>query len=181
MIVCYNLEEVNVFISTIEHYISFTLVEYKRRQKMSIWYKSSEEINCQLDTVKQEVKSMGQLLVGVVKLMPGLTSVELIEATEDTVIIKTNEGLMNRSNILISLDKNLVTIDFNESYQAGKMSEFLTHYKHIFEMKDDGVLHTCEISNVKASGFMGFLYKNFAKKSIGSATMNAYKKYLESL
>lgn len=148
---------------------------------MSIWYKSSEVVYCQLDTIKQEVESMGQFLVGVVKLMPGLTTVELEEATVDTVIIKTNEGLMNRSNIRINMDNDLLNIDFDESYQAGKMPTYLTHYKHVFKTKDDGVVHTCEISDVKAPGFMGFIYKNFAKRSIGSATMKAYKTHLEAL
>ena len=34
--------------------------------------------------------------------MPGLTSVDLVEEHADTVVIKTNEGLMKRHNISLT-------------------------------------------------------------------------------
>jgi hypothetical protein len=41
------------------------------------------------------------------------------------------------------------------------------------------VKHHITISNVKAAGFMGFLYRNFGKSSIGNALLNSYKTFFE--
>ena len=54
--------------------------------------------------------------------MPGLTSVELVEQGNDFVIIRTNEGLMKRTNITVQAGVESVLVEFDEEYQAGSKS-----------------------------------------------------------
>lgn len=46
---------------------------------MSIWFEGSQEIATNLSTIQQALENLGTYFVGIVKLMPGLTLVELVE------------------------------------------------------------------------------------------------------
>ena len=68
---------------------------------MSVWFEGSLEIDSNLGQVKRAFENPGELYVGIVGLTPGLTSVELVEQDDDSVTIRTNEGLMRRTIVLI--------------------------------------------------------------------------------
>ena len=66
---------------------------------MDVWFEGSDEIQCTIDDVRHSIADLGAHYVGVVSLMPGLSTVELVEQGEGYVVIRTNEGLMKRTNI----------------------------------------------------------------------------------
>ena len=86
---------------------------------MSVWFEGSNEIECNIQQVKHALENHGEHYVGVISLMPGLTSVELVEQGSDFVIIRTNEGLMKRTNISKLIEAESVVVEFDEEYQAG--------------------------------------------------------------
>ena len=88
---------------------------------MSIWFEGTTEINCTLQQVKQSLENLGEHYVGVISLMPGLTSVELVEEGSDFVTLKTNEGIMKRTNIVQRVEADRVVVELDEEYQAGRM------------------------------------------------------------
>ena len=49
---------------------------------MSVWFEGSSEIECNIQQVKHALENYGEHYVGVISLMPGLTSVELVEQGE---------------------------------------------------------------------------------------------------
>ena len=112
-------------------------------------------------------------------LLPGLSTVELVEQADDSVIIRTNEGLMRRTNISKLIDDEHVVIEFDEEYQAGSKVTTRSHFVDDFRTSGNGVRHELVISNVTAPGFLGFFYRTFGKSKMGSAFLNAYKAYLE--
>ncbi len=146
---------------------------------MSIWFEGSNEIECNIQQVKQAIENLGDHYVGVVSLMPGLTSILLVEQGKDFVTIKTNEGLMKRTNISKLIDVESVIVEYDEEYQAGSMT-VKSHYFDEFTTSDGGVKHRTVMSDVEASGFMGFFYRNFGKNSIGKASLDSYKNYFET-
>lgn len=146
---------------------------------MSIWFEGSNEIECNIQQVKQAFENYGEHYVGVVSLMPGLTSVELVEQGHDFVIIKTNEGLMKRTNISKRIEAESVVVEFDEEYQAGRMVTAKSHYLDEFTTSDTGVKHRTIMSGVEAPGFLGFFYRNFGKSNIGKAVLKSYKTYFE--
>ena len=85
---------------------------------MSVWFEGSSELDCDLGQVKRALENPGELYVGIVSLMPGLTSIELVEQANDSVTIRTNEGLMKRTNIAKRVEADRVIVDFDESYEA---------------------------------------------------------------
>ena len=46
---------------------------------MSVWFEGTNEIECNIQQVKHALENHGEHYVGVISLMPGLTSVELLE------------------------------------------------------------------------------------------------------
>jgi hypothetical protein len=111
--------------------------------------------------------------------MPGLTSVELVEQGSDFVIIRTNEGLMKRTNISKLIESERVVVEFDEEYQAGLKVTTKTHFMDEFTASDVGVKHSAVLSNVEAPGFMGFFYRKFGSSNTGNAFLKSYKTYLE--
>lgn len=147
---------------------------------MAVWYEGSAEIACDMDHVKKALQDIGGHFVAVVRLMPGMSSVELIEVGDDFITIRTNEGLMERKDVHQSADAGRVALEFSEQYQAGRMVRVCSHQFHEFTANGATVLHHMIISDVKARGFLGFLYRTFGKSNIGKATMKAFKSYLEN-
>ena len=146
---------------------------------MSIWFEGSNEIECNIQQVKHALENHGEHYVGVISLMPGLTSVELVEQGSDFVTIRTNEGLMKRTNISKRIEAESVVVEFDEEYQAGSKITTKSHFLDEFTTSDTGVQHRTVISGVEASGLLGFFYRNFGKSNIGKAVLKSYKTYFE--
>ena len=146
---------------------------------MSVWFEDYSEIECTIQQVKQALEKHGEHYVEVISLMPGLTSVELVDQGSDFVTIKTNEGLMKRTNISKRIEAERVVVEFDEEYQAGSRLTVKSHYLDEFTTSDTGVKHHTVLSDVEAPGFLGFFYRNFGKSSIGNALLKSYKTYFE--
>ncbi|MDH3680713.1 MAG: hypothetical protein OEV40_12255 [Acidimicrobiia bacterium] len=147
---------------------------------MSVWFEGSNQIDCTIDSVKHEVENLGEHYAGVISLMPGLASVELVQQGDDSLTIRTNEGLMTRSGVSKVVDVNRVVVEFDEEYQAGSRITTRGHFVDEFTATDVGVTHHLVISDLTASGVLGFFYRNFGKSRIGRALLTAHKAYLEA-
>lgn len=146
---------------------------------MKVWFDGEGDIACDLQQVQQALENPGEHYVAVVSLMPGLSEVELVEQGEDFVTIRTNEGLMKRTNHSRQVDAGSVVVEYDEVYDAGKMVTATSHYRDEFSATDTGVRHHLVISGVEAPGVLGFLYRNFGNKSIGKAVLDANRRYFE--
>lgn len=146
---------------------------------MSTWFEGSNEINCTLQHVKDTLKNHGEHYAGVISLMPGLTSVELVDQGPDFVIIKTNEGLMKRTNITKRIEADSIIVESDEEYQAGSKITTKSHFLDEFTISDAGVKHRTVMSGIKATGVLGFFYRTFGSSNIGKAFLKSYKTYLE--
>jgi hypothetical protein len=146
---------------------------------MSIWFEGSTEIECNIQQLKRAIKDIGNFYVGVISHMPGLTSVELVEHGADFVTIKTNEGLMQRTNISQSIEGERVVVECDEEYQAGSKVTTKAHFLDEFTASGIGVNYQTVISSLEAPGFLGFFYRNFGKSNTGNAFLAAYKAFLE--
>lgn len=144
----------------------------------NIWFEGSNTINCDIKQVIQSFKNLSEHYVGVVNKMPGMTNVELVKKGSDFVVIKTNEGVMKRTNIVKTIKPDSIFVEFDEEYKT-KLTTVTTHYKHIFTKTKSGVNHQTILSILNTSGFLGFIYKLFAKKNIGKAILTSYKEYFE--
>lgn len=111
--------------------------------------------------------------------MPGLTSVELVVQGNDSVTIRTNEGLMKRTNIARRVEADSVVVNFDEGYEAGSKVTATTHFSEEFTTTDTGVTYRLVMSDVEAPGFFGFFYQKFGSSKTGNAFSTAYKAHLE--
>ena len=125
------------------------------------------------------LENRGEHYVGVISLMPGMTSVELVEQGSDFVIIRTNEGLMKRTNITKLIEAESVVVEFDEEYQAGSKITTQSHFLDEFTTSGTGVKHRTVMSGVAAPGLLGFFYRNLGSSSTGSAFLKSYKTYFE--
>ena len=146
---------------------------------MPVWFEGTNEIECNIQQVKHALENLGEHYVGVISLMPGLTSVELVEQGTDFVIIRTNEGLMKRTNIHKLLKADSVVVEFDEEYQAGRMVTAKSHYLDEFTTSDTGVKHRTVLTGVEAPGLLGFFYRNFGSSNMGNAFLKSYQTYFE--
>ncbi len=146
---------------------------------MTVWFEGSEEIECDIQHVKQSLENLGEHYVGVISLMPGLTSAELVEQGHDFVFIKTNEGLMKRTNIAKRVESDSVVVEFDEEYQAGSKVTTTGHFLDEFTSSDAGVRYRTVISDVEAAGLLGFFYRRLGSSNTGNAFLKSYKTYLE--
>lgn len=147
---------------------------------MNVWFEGQGNIDCELQRVQQALEDVGELFVEVVRLMPGLTSVELVEQGADFVAIKTNEGLMKRTNISTHIEDAHIALEFDERYEAGSKVTATSHFSHEFETDGGGVTHRLVMSGVEAPGFLGFFYRSFGSSKTGNAFLAAYKSHLEA-
>ena len=146
---------------------------------MSIWFEGSREIDCSIGQVKRALENPGELYVEIVSLMPGLTSVELVEQGSDSVTIRTNEGLMKRTNISKTIEADRVVVEFDERYEAGSKVTTTSHFLDEFTSSDTGVAYRLVMSDVEAPGFLGFFYQRFGSSRMGNAFLTAYKAHFE--
>lgn len=146
---------------------------------MSVWFEGTNEIATTIQEVREAVEDLGAHYVGVVGRMPGLTSVELVDQTSDSVTIKTNEGTMSRTNISVHVDDDRVAVELDEEYQSGLKVTTRSHFLDEFTTSDQGVTHRLVISDVDAPGFLGFLYRRFGGSKMGNAFLSACASYFE--
>lgn len=170
-----------ILLLTVLTYCSMLIAGETSQQggKMDIWFEGSVKIECDIQQVKQSLENLGDHYVGLVKLMPGLTSVELVEQGADFVIIKTNEGFMKRTNISLQVTDEKVVVELDEEYKAGSMITSKSHFSESFTSTGNGIEHHLVISNLTAPGFVGFFYRNFGNSNIGNAFLSSYKRYFE--
>jgi hypothetical protein len=147
---------------------------------MSAWFEGDGEIECTIEQVKDAYADHGAHFVSVVRLLPGLTSVELVDQGSDSVTIRTNEGLMKRTNIAKRIEAENVVVEFDEEYQAGSRVTVTSHYWDEFTTSGRGVEHRLLVGDVEAPGFLGFFYKRFGASKMGNAHLTASKIHLET-
>jgi hypothetical protein len=146
---------------------------------VSVWFEGSRGIDCNIGQVNHALENHGELYVGIVSLMPGLTSVELVEQGNDSVTIRTNEGLMKRSNISKRIEADRVVVEFDERYEAGSKVTTTSHFSDEFTTSDSGVTYRLVMSDVEAPGFLGFFYQRFGSSKTGNAFLTAFKAHFE--
>ncbi len=146
---------------------------------MSVWFEGNCDIKCSIQQVKDALENLGEHYVGVISLMPGMASVALVEQGVDFVTIKTNEGLMKRTNILKRFAADSVVVEFDEEYQAGSKVTAKTHFLDEFTSSDIGVKYHTVLSDIEASGLLGFFYRKFGSSNIGDAFLASTKSYFE--
>ncbi len=147
---------------------------------MTVWFEGKNEIDCSIQQVKQALDDPGELFVAVTSHMPGMTSVELVEHGTDSVTIRTNEGLMKRTNISKRIEAESVVVEFDEKYEAGSKVAATSHFAEEFTASDTGVTYRLVMSDVEAPGFLGFFYRKLGSSNIGNAFLAAYKTHFES-
>jgi hypothetical protein len=146
---------------------------------MSHWFKGNITFDGKIDDVKKLVEDHASHFQLVVKTMPGMTKSEIEKTGSDYVHIRTNEGFMKRTNVKKIVDDEKVLIEFDESYDGGKLVNVNSHYQLEFKGHDDHIHLTCTIDLIKSRGFLGIVYKLFSSKSIGNATLKVYKSIIE--
>lgn len=147
---------------------------------MNTWFKGASEISCTTQKVGEAFRDPGHLYAAVVGLMPGMTSVELVDQGPDWVTIKTNEGLMKRTGLLADIADDSVVVEFDEEYQAGSRITFTSHMRSEFVPSSGGVTHHLVISDLVAPGFLGFLYRRFGRSKMGKAFLDSHRAHFES-
>ena len=143
-----------------------------------IWYQESTKIACNIKDINKSLNNLGEHYRELIVEYPGMTTVELIEHGKDYVTIKTNEGLMKRTNISVLMSEDKTFVEFDEEYITSKLktnSDFVEK----FEAKNDNIELQIEISNIVAPGFLGFFLRNFGSKNIGNGFLDSYKKVFE--
>jgi hypothetical protein len=146
---------------------------------MTVWFEGTGEIGSNINHVKEAFENLGEFLVGVVSRMPGLTGVELMEQGTDFVILQTNEGIMKRTSIAIRIEQDRVVVESDEEYQAGAKVTTKAHFLDEFSAAKTGVVHRLVISDIQASGLLGFFYRRFGSSKMGNAFLNATKAFFE--
>lgn len=144
-----------------------------------VWFDGENEVDCDIGQVERAFADHGEHFVEVTRLMPGMTSVELVEHGPDSAVIRTNEGLMKRTNISKRIGADTVVVEFDEEYEAGSSVTATSHFSHEFTAIDAGVRHRLVMSDVEAPGFLGFFYQRFGSSKMGNAFLTAYKAYFE--
>ena len=147
---------------------------------MAAWFESSGDIECSMQQVKQALEDLGSYFVDVVRLMPSLTSVELVEQGDDFVVIRTDEGLVRRTNISTEFESERATVEFDEEYRAGPIIATKAHFHDQFTATDAGIAHRTVISDVKTRGLFGFFYRLLGAKSTGNAFLRSHRTYFEN-
>ena len=146
---------------------------------MSVWFEGTCDVDCEMGQVNRALENPGALFTGIVRHMPGLTSVELVEQGHDSVTIRTNEGLMKRSNISKRIEADRAVVEFDELYEAGSKVTTTSHFSEEYTTGGTGVTYRLVMSNVEAPGLLGFFYQRFGSSKTGNAFLQACKAHLE--
>ena len=148
---------------------------------MKNWFEGSNLIECSFQSLERAIENHGSFYEGVVSFMSGISSVEILEQGTDYLVIKTNEGIMKRTKIKKSIAQDIISVEFDEEYKAGKMITTSSHFFDEFTSTENGIKHSTTITDVKAPGILGFFYRVFGSANIGKAVLISHKIYLEAL
>lgn len=85
-----------------------------------------------------------------------------------------------RTNITKQAGPARVVLEFDEQYEAGSKVTATSHFVHEFTPSNSGVRHSLVMSDVEASGILGFFYRIFGAKKMGNAFLKAYEEYFAS-
>ena len=144
------------------------------------WFEGTTHLNCDLQSVKTSVADLGAHFVGVVRSMPGISEAELLEQGDDSVTIRTNEGMMKRHDIECSVADDEVVLRYDEVYETGKVTG-RSHFEDAYTASDSGgVQFRCLVSDVRADGVLGFLYTKFGSRNMGKAFLSSQQDYFQS-
>ncbi len=146
---------------------------------MSIWFEGTGHVDCDLDHLKGSLDDLGEFYVGVVRAMPGITSAELVEQGTDHVVIRTNAGVMRRTNISPHVDDRLVVVEYDEVYEAGARVTMRSHFVDEFIECSEGLMHRVVVSDVDASGILGAMYRRLGRARMGAAFLSSHRAHLE--
>lgn len=146
----------------------------RKGPNVSIWFEGDNEIECDIRRVKDALQDHGAHFAGVVGRMPGITDVELLAQGTDSVTIKTNEGIMKRTNIRKRVAEENAAVEFDEVYEAGSKVTVTSHIVNEFSTSGAGVKYHLVISDVEAPGFLGLSYRKFGSSKMGNAYLAAY-------
>lgn len=130
-----------------------------------------------LKAIVDGLSDPGTFFSEVTSLMPGISVSRLLGQEDGRIEIETNEGRMTRTNVIVKRDEAEVIVEFDEKYHAGKFITAQSHHLHRFERISDGTDCHILITDVKAPGLLGFMYRLFGAKNIGSALLKSYGKY----
>ena len=147
---------------------------------MSVWFEGSCEINCDMEQVKRALENLGEFYAGIVRRMPGLSSVELMEQGDGSVTIRTNEGVMIRSKISQRIDADRLVVEFDERYEAGSKVTTTSHFSEEYASGETGITYRLVMSDLEAPGFLGLLYQRFGSSKTGNAFLQSCKTHLEA-
>ncbi|MEQ8554539.1 MAG: hypothetical protein RIC06_14935 [Cyclobacteriaceae bacterium] len=145
------------------------------------WFTGSGYIESDFQNLKKAIVDHGKFYEGVTRNMSGITGARLLEQGASHLSIETNEGIMNRTSIKKEFKPEVISIAFDEEYKAGKIIKVSSHFLHEFTVNGAGIKHHITISDVRASGVLGFFYRVFARNNIGKILLGAHKRYLEEL
>ena len=148
---------------------------------MAIWFEGTAEIDCTIADVAASLLDRGEHHASVVRLMPGMTSVELTEQGPGVVILTTNEGVLRRTGLVVRAEPDRVVVESDEEYTAGRAVTATAHFLDEFTANPTGVTHHLVISEVSASGVLGFFYRTLGSSKTGNAFLTATAAYLGSL
>ena len=146
---------------------------------MSVWFEGTSELDCTLEAVQLALSNPGEHYLEVTRRMPGLTSVELVDQSDDALTVRTNEGLMRRSNLTQRIEAGRVVVDFDEVYEAGSRITVSSRFHDEFTTSESGVTYHLVIRNVQAPGLGGFLYRRLGSSNIGKALLAATRARFE--
>jgi hypothetical protein len=155
-------------------------VDIREGTIMDVWFEGYNTIECNFQRVRRDIENIGEHYLGLTSFMPNLTSIELVEQGIDFVTIKTSEGLIKRSNIKKVLKPDSLVLEFDEETQTGSMLTTKAHVKDKFTKNGPKVIHRTIISNFKAPGLLGFIYRKIGKTKTGNAYFTTYKTYFET-
>lgn len=172
------MKHYKVTFTTHNTYSSDTLHIIMDNKGNKIWYQKSAMIGCNLDVINQSLNDLGEHYRKQISVYPGMITVELIEQGTDYVTIKTNEGLMKRTNISVVESGSKIVVEFDEEYSTSKLTTN-SHFVEKFQDKNGNTELSIEISNLSAPGLLGFFLRNFGSKNIGNGFLDSYKKIFE--
>jgi len=142
-----------------------------------VWFEGSRPLECDTVQINDGLSDLGSFFSETVGYMPGISNVELVHQEGDKFVVKTNEGTMTRSSVVVEKSSERTLLQFNEVYDAGRSITVSAQHVHSFNWLDAGTAVTVTISKVSALGILGFFYKRFGKKSIGNAILASYQSY----
>jgi hypothetical protein len=152
----------------------------KTKSKKNVWFEGSIQINCNFKKINDSVNNLSKSYTEITTLMPGINMAKLVKQGSNHLTIKTNEGIMKRDNISKKIQKDMITVEFDEKYQAGNKITTRSHHLEEYTLNGSKINYHLIISNVNASGFLGFFYRIFGKKNIGNAILKSHKAYFEN-